>query len=131
MGKYEQKLKNEIGDRKYTRGSRTAYADDSVYKRNSASMLSKAEYRNMLSNITKMCYIESVYEGHGGSVAEIIRDRAGIPVCFKVLDIIDDTHYTYDYVAAGDVWFYEPYDIWVPNDAYFDDFGRIDMDGDA
>lgn len=80
---------------------------------------SNADYRNMLDNIHLQCYVESDNVNdlsQGGSVEKIIRNKYGIPVCFKVRcggDI--------DYISADRVTFWEPYDHYSSNEEYWDD----------
>jgi len=70
------------------------------------------EKRAFLDLVKAGWYIETApcVDGmcQGGTVAKVIRDKYGIPVCFKT-DGSDDT----DWISADRVMFFEPKDEWV------------------
>lgn len=74
------------------------------------------EKRAFLDLVKTGWYIETApcVDGvcQGGTVAQVIRDRYGIPVCFKT-ESEDDA----DWISADRVMFFEPKDEWV-NDCW-------------
>lgn len=60
-----------------------------------------------------------------GTVVEIIRDKYGIPACFKV-SIGSGKNICYDYISATAVTFLEPYDSTDINDPYLCDSDEYD-----
>ena len=81
-------------------------------------------YRNLLDNIHLKCSVEAEDTHQHGDVTGIIRDRYGIPVAVKVEyeeNVEEDTVvHGIDYIAMGDITFWEPYDHCVPNENYHD-----------
>lgn len=98
-----------------------------LLKRTSTNMM-PADYRCMLDNITVKCYVEAEYTQQAGDVVDIIRDRYGIPACFKVRyeqwnqGATEKVAWGYDYIQPADVTFFEFYDTYVPNTEYDEDF---------
>lgn len=84
--------------------------------------MSNAAFRNMLDNAHPGCYVETPGGRQGGTIEEIIRDRYGMPACFKVRYPVrsegEDTVTGIDYIPVDRIHFYEPYSFAVPNDAY-------------
>lgn len=73
------------------------------------------ERRAFLDLVDLQWYIETDFtvdgNAQGGDVIEIIRDKYGIPVCFKV----ENSNGERDWIEANRVTFFEPYDCWVDN----------------
>lgn len=94
-----------------------------VMKRSSVNML-PADYRCMLANITLNCYVEAEFTCQSGRVVDIIRDRFGIPACFKVKysmwnnDGTEVVGWGYDYIQPADVTLFEFACTYVPNEEY-------------
>ena len=82
-------------------------------------------YHRMLNEIHPECYIETEKskgcDAQYGAVVEIIRDKYGIPVCFKVqyMESYDDKIVKgYDYISANEVVLCEPRHDFDPIEAY-------------
>lgn len=86
---------------------------EELMKRESRYM-SNHSFRRMLDNVTPKCQVEAEYTHQGGSIVEIIRDRYGIPACFKVepyrYNKDKSPGWTYDYIPVTEVTLYEPWD---------------------
>lgn len=80
--------------------------------------LSLSSFRNMLDNIHPGCYVESSSTEQGGTVENIIRGKNGVPVCLKVRSADDSI----DYISVERVSFWEPYNTYVPNDTYNENY---------
>lgn len=89
--------------------------------RRRGNYMSDQRFRNILVAIGPKCYIESEATHQGGDVVKIIRDRYGIPACFKVKyekrDDNGDVVSGYDYIPATEISFYEP---WSADNAVYD-----------
>lgn len=85
---------------------------EELMKRSSLNMPTDT-YRRMLDNVTPRCQVEAEYTRQWGSIVEIIRDRYGIPACFKVepYGYTEDNppDWTYDYIPVTEVTLYEPW----------------------
>lgn len=83
-----------------------------LMKRESCYMTNH-HFRRMLDNVTPRCRVEAEYTHQWGSIVEIIRDRYGIPACFKVepYGYTEDNpaDWTYDYIPVSEVTLYEPW----------------------
>lgn len=95
--------------------------------RNSLNMF-PADYRCMLDNITIDCYVEAEYTCQSGKVVDILRDRFGIPACFKIrYDMWNDAGtekvgWGYDFVQPSDVTLFEFAHNYIPNTEYQDGY---------
>lgn len=94
---------------------KSMYAVDETDSR----FLNTPSYRNMLDNIHKGCYVESVSTNQDGTVVSIIKNKDRIPVCVKVAYKEGGKTY-YDHISVDRISFYEPYLFSVPNDEYSD-----------
>lgn len=80
--------------------------------------LSLLSFRNMLDNVHRGCYIEACSTNQSGTVEAIIRSMNGVPVCLKVRS----GDGSIDYISVERVSFWEPFDTYVPNDTYDENY---------
>ena len=92
--------------------------------------MSNGSYRNMLDNVHPGCYVEAESTMQGGTVVGVIRDKSGVPACFKVKyvrgvgdDYVDGDEDCaeiegFDYIPVDRITFYEPFSYCVPDDEY-------------
>lgn len=79
-------------------------------------------YRNMLNNIHIGCYVEASTTTQYGYVKKIIRNKFGVPVCVHVLyEGGEENKKKYDYISVDRIDFYEPCNLVVANEEYYDD----------
>ncbi|MPM13741.1 hypothetical protein SDC9_60100 [bioreactor metagenome] len=65
-----------------------------------------SKFRAMLTYIKPGCYIEAENPQQNGTVAQVITNKYGIPVCAKV----ESGDGGWDYISMDSVSFFEPYD---------------------
>lgn len=82
-------------------------------QRRVGKIFTKSEYIQMLYESEVDDWLAAASTEQYGQVVEIIRDKYGIPACFKVIYQIGDDDeenapWGYDYIAASDVTEYTP-----------------------
>lgn len=88
-------------------------ADFQELMKRESHYMTNHNFRRMLDNVTLRCRVVSEGTHQWGSIVEIIRDRYGIPACFKVepYGYTEDNpaDWTYDYIPVSEVTLYEPW----------------------
>lgn len=104
-------------------------------QRRVGKMFTKSDYLQMLYESEVDDWLLAMHTEQYGQVVEIIRDKYGIPACFKVIyqigdDDEEDAPWGYDYIAASDVTEYTPAHQAVAGWDYDDDYEEFEDEVD-
>lgn len=75
-------------------------------------------FRNLLDNVQIGCYVEAESTRQAGMVVSVIRNRRGVPVCLKVCTAKGER----DFISVDRVSMWEPFDTYIPNETYDENF---------